>query len=144
MSISSTFFARIFRTKAHFWHQNFVQSWLLDLKFWRQKFRTKNVCVKHWWDWLQKGNEAWQKLMNEKDVEVEKLKKQLAEAEKQLRIQTQVRISNLENYSWIWDRNSSILKSWTCWTMKFKICFIHMSFSKFKYYNDLVLAAIVL
>jgi len=37
--------------------------------------------------------------MNEKDVEVEKLKKQLAEAEKQLRIQTQVRISNLENYS---------------------------------------------
>jgi hypothetical protein len=37
--------------------------------------------------------------MIEKDVEVEKLKKQLAEAEKQLRIQTQVRISNSENYS---------------------------------------------
>ncbi len=46
---------------------------------------------------VEKGNEAWQKLMKEKDVEVENLKKQLAEAEKQLRIQTQVK---------------NILKSW--------------------------------
>ena len=43
---------------------------------------------------VEKGNEAWQKLMKEKDVEVEKLKKQLAEAEKQLRIQTQVIINS--------------------------------------------------
>jgi len=47
-SISSMFYALIFRTK--FWHQK-LQRWLLGLKFWGQKFCTKNGHVKRWWNW---------------------------------------------------------------------------------------------
>jgi len=50
-SISSTLYARIFRTK--FWCQK-LQSYLLGLKLGRQKFCTKNVLVKRWWNWHQK------------------------------------------------------------------------------------------
>ncbi len=46
VSISPTFFARVFHLKTHFWHKNSVQSWLFGLKFWRQKFCTKNACIK--------------------------------------------------------------------------------------------------
>ncbi len=47
-SISSTFYANVFRTKV--WRPK-LRSWLLGLKFWRQKFCTKNVSVKRWWNW---------------------------------------------------------------------------------------------
>jgi len=46
VSISPTFFARVFHLKTHFWHKNSVQSWLFGLKFWHQKFCTKNACIK--------------------------------------------------------------------------------------------------
>jgi len=47
LSISSSFFARIFR--ANFLCQK-LKNWLLGLKFWRQKFRTKNAHEKRWWN----------------------------------------------------------------------------------------------
>ncbi len=41
-SISSTFYESVFRTKC--WHQN-LQSCVLGLKFWGQKFHTKNARI---------------------------------------------------------------------------------------------------
>jgi len=47
-SISSTFYARLFRTK--FWCQK--TKVLFSLPFWRKKhFRMKNASVKCWWNW---------------------------------------------------------------------------------------------
>jgi len=41
-SISSTFNLRVFRTKAHFWHQNFERKRFAQLcNFWRQNFAQK-------------------------------------------------------------------------------------------------------
>jgi len=50
VSISSTFFCT--RLSYKFWRQK-LQSWLVGLKFWLQKFLTKNVRKKRWWNWLQ-------------------------------------------------------------------------------------------
>ncbi len=48
------FWCQNFKPKSQllsFWRQNYVQSWLLGLKFWHQKFRTKHARVKRWWNW---------------------------------------------------------------------------------------------
>jgi hypothetical protein len=42
-------------------------------------------------DVIEDENVDWKKLLKEKDAEMEKMKKSLAEAEKQFRIQTQVK-----------------------------------------------------
>ncbi len=53
VSISSTFYAHIFRTK--FWRQKLQTcAKLFRTKFWRQTcFCMKNACIKYWWNWHQ-------------------------------------------------------------------------------------------
>jgi len=59
-SISSTFYVRIFCTK--FWCHK-LENCVLGLKFWPQKFCTKNACVYCWWNrLLQMLKAATQKL----------------------------------------------------------------------------------
>ena len=63
-------------------------------------------------DVIEEENVDWKKLLKEKDAEMEKLKKSLAEAEKQFRIQTQVKketILTLHAYS-----QTSSTKSRSC------------------------------
>ncbi len=49
VSISSTFYAHIF--VQNFGAKDYKASCVLVLKFWRQKFCTKNAHVKCWWNW---------------------------------------------------------------------------------------------
>ncbi len=49
-SISSTFYVRIFRTKASFCCQNFVRKLYFGLNFLAPKFCTKIARVKCWWN----------------------------------------------------------------------------------------------
>jgi len=52
-SISSTFYLRVFRTKDLFFCQNVTRE---------KHFRTKNTCIKRWWNWRLVGansNNTW-------------------------------------------------------------------------------------
>ncbi len=53
VSISSTFYAHIFCTKACFWHQNFVRMLYFEFKIFGAEFRMKITHKKHWWNWHQ-------------------------------------------------------------------------------------------
>jgi len=58
VSISSTFYAHIFCTKACFWHQNFVRMLYFEFKIFGAEFRMKITHKKHWWNWPKVTRES--------------------------------------------------------------------------------------